>query len=125
MKSVALGRTNYFTDEEIAALQKERNAFFEQTRDLRDKLYQKGLELRAEMAKQNPDASKAAGLQKEVSGLHSDLAAKRLVLTQSGMGMMGGSLGFLINGRAFDMSRVDLVSTLGEVEGALPPPAGS
>jgi bilirubin oxidase len=43
-------------------------------------------------------------------------ARKRLVLTQSGMGMMGGMFGFLINGRAFDMNRVDLVSTLGEVE---------
>ena len=32
------------------------------------------------------------------------------------MGMMGGMSGFLINGRAFDMNRVDLVSTLGEVE---------
>jgi len=66
------------TDEEIAALQKERNAFFEQTRDLRDKLYQKGLELRAEMAKQNPDAKKAAELQKEVSGLEGELAQKTL-----------------------------------------------
>jgi zinc resistance-associated protein len=66
------------TDEEIAALQKERNAFFEQTRDLRDKLYQKGLELRAEMAKQNPDAKKAAELQKEVSGLEGELDQKGL-----------------------------------------------
>jgi len=66
------------TDEEIAALQKERNAFFEQTRDLRDKLYQKGLELRAELAKQNPDAKKAAELQKEVSGLEGELAQKTL-----------------------------------------------
>jgi zinc resistance-associated protein len=66
------------TDEEIAALQKERNAFFEQTRDLRDKLYQKGLELRAEMAKQSPDAKKATDLQKEVSGLEGELAQKTL-----------------------------------------------
>jgi zinc resistance-associated protein len=66
------------TDEEIAVLQKERDAFFEQTRDLRDKLYQKGLELRAEMAKQNPDAKKAAELQKEVSGLQGELGQKAL-----------------------------------------------
>ena len=66
------------TDEEIAALQKERNAFFEQTRGLRDTLYQKGLELRAEMAKQNPDAKKAAELQKEVSGLQGELGQKAL-----------------------------------------------
>ena len=66
------------TDEQIAVVQKEREAFFEGTRDLRDRVYQKSLELRAEMAKQNPDAAKAAALQKEVSGLHSELAAKRL-----------------------------------------------
>ena len=66
------------TDEQIAVVQKEREAFFESTRELRDRAYQKSLELRAEMAKQNPDASKAAALQKDVSGLHSDLAAKRL-----------------------------------------------
>jgi zinc resistance-associated protein len=71
------GRTD-LTDEEIAALQKQRDAFFEQTRDLRDKLYQKGLELRAEMAKQNPDAKKAAELQKEVSGLQGELDQKTL-----------------------------------------------
>jgi Spy/CpxP family protein refolding chaperone len=66
------------TDEEIATLQKERSAFMEQTRELRDKLYQKHLELRAELAKQNPDPKKAAELQKEVSGLDSELDQKRL-----------------------------------------------
>jgi bilirubin oxidase len=43
------------------------------------------------------------------------VATKRLVLTQAGgMGMMGGA--FLINGRTFDMNRVDLVSTAGDAE---------
>jgi len=43
------------------------------------------------------------------------VARKRAVLTQSGgMGMMGG--GFLINGRSFDMNRVDFVSTAGDTE---------
>jgi Spy/CpxP family protein refolding chaperone len=66
------------TDEEITALQKERNAFLEQTRELRENIYQKRLELRAELAKQNPDPKKAAELQKEVSGLDSQLDQKRL-----------------------------------------------
>ena len=66
------------TDEEIGTLQKERNAFFESSRELREKLYQKNLELRAEMAKQNPDAKKAAELQKEVSELDGALDQKRL-----------------------------------------------
>ena len=40
---------------------------------------------------------------------------RRVVLTQSGgMGMMGGT--FLINGRGFDMARVDFVATAGETE---------
>jgi len=66
------------SDEEIAVVQKERNAFFESTRDLRDRQYQKSLELRAEMAKQNPDAAKAVALQKEVAALEGDLDAKRI-----------------------------------------------
>jgi FtsP/CotA-like multicopper oxidase with cupredoxin domain len=39
---------------------------------------------------------------------------KRLVLTPQGMAMMMG--GFPINGRSFDMNRVDLVSTVGDLE---------
>lgn len=66
------------TDEEIATLQKERNAFLDQTRDLRENIYQKQLELRAEMAKKSPDAKRAAELQKEVSGLRGEMAQKRL-----------------------------------------------
>jgi Spy/CpxP family protein refolding chaperone len=66
------------TDEEIAIMQKERNAFLESTRELRERHYQKELELRAELAKQSPDAKKAAELQKEVSGLESELDQKRL-----------------------------------------------
>jgi Spy/CpxP family protein refolding chaperone len=66
------------TDEEIGIMQKERNAFLESTRELRDNLYQKSLELRAEMAKQNPDAKKAAELQREISSLEGTLDQKRL-----------------------------------------------
>jgi len=41
-------------------------------------------------------------------------ARQQVVLSSSGMGMMTGR--FLINGRTFDMDRVDLVSTVGRVE---------
>jgi bilirubin oxidase len=51
-----------------------------------------------------------------MAGLPAGTARKRVVLSQSGMGMMGGMFGFLINGRSFDMNRVDLVSTVGETE---------
>jgi bilirubin oxidase len=49
-----------------------------------------------------------------IAGPGPAVAVKRLVLSQAGMGMMGS--GFLINGRTFDMGRVDLVSRVGEVE---------
>jgi bilirubin oxidase len=51
-----------------------------------------------------------------VADLGSAVARKRVTLTQSGMGMMGAMAGFLIDGRPFDMDRVDYVSTVGEVE---------
>lgn len=66
------------TDEEIAAMQKERQAFAEQTRELRDKIYQKNLELRSELAKQSPDSRKAAEIQKELSAMEGEMDQKRL-----------------------------------------------
>ncbi len=66
------------TDDEIATVQKERSAFLESTRELRERHYQKELELRAELAKQNPDAKKAAELQKEVSAFGNEIDQKRL-----------------------------------------------
>ncbi len=41
-------------------------------------LYSKELELRSELIKNNPDASKAGALQKEVSELESNLDQKRI-----------------------------------------------
>ncbi len=54
------------------------------------------------------------GALRAVASLGPAVARKRVTLTQSGMGMMGGS--FLIDGRPFDMNRVDYVSTAGDVE---------
>jgi len=72
------GMGGNLSDEEIAAVQKERSAFFESTRELRERRHQKELELRAELAKQNPDAKQAAELQKEVSGYEPELDQKRI-----------------------------------------------
>ena len=66
------------SDQDIDKLNQDRQAFFESTRDLREKLNQKELELRAEMAKQDPDVNKAVSLQKEVSDLESQLNQKRV-----------------------------------------------
>ena len=72
------GYQSNLSDEELNKLNQERQAFIEATSDLREKLYQKELELRSELAKPEPDAKKAAELQKEISGLESQLDQKRL-----------------------------------------------
>jgi Spy/CpxP family protein refolding chaperone len=72
------GYQSDLSDEDLARLNKERQAFFEATSDLRESLYQKELELRSELAKPQPDAKKAAGLQKEISNLEGQLDQKRL-----------------------------------------------
>jgi zinc resistance-associated protein len=72
------GYQDNLSDEEIAKLNEARKAFFEETSDLRDNLYQRKLELRAEMAKKNPDANRALSLQKEISDFQGQLAQKRI-----------------------------------------------
>ncbi|MGD9042133.1 MAG: periplasmic heavy metal sensor [Desulfobacterales bacterium] len=72
------GYQSDLSEEDLAKLNKERQAFFEDTSDLREQLYQKELELRSELAKPEPDAKKAAGLQAEISSLESQLDQKRL-----------------------------------------------
>jgi len=69
---------NNLSDEDLDKLNKERQAFFEDTRDLRGKIYQKQLELQSELAKKDPDAKTAAGLQGEISDLSGQLAQKRV-----------------------------------------------
>ena len=66
------------TDEELEKVEAERNAFFEATRELRQQMYQKDLELRAELAKPAPDTEKATNIQKELSALRADMDQQRL-----------------------------------------------
>jgi len=72
------GYQGNLSDEQITRLDKERQAFFVETRNLRENLYQKELELRSELAKEDPDAQKAAGLQAEISDLTAQLDQKRI-----------------------------------------------
>jgi hypothetical protein len=72
------GYQENLSDEQVTRLDKERQAFFEGTRDLRDNLYQKELELSSELAKKDPDAQKATGLQSEISDLRAQLDQKRI-----------------------------------------------
>ncbi len=52
--------------------------FTKGTEDLRQKLYEKEMALRSELAKENPDVQVASNLQREISGLEGDLSQKRL-----------------------------------------------
>ena len=74
----AQGNQPSLSDEQIDKLNKERQAFFEETQPVRDDLYQKQLELRSELAKKDPDVKKATQLQQEISNLQSQLAQKRI-----------------------------------------------
>ena len=66
------------SEDEIKKLDAERTAFFESTKGLRRKIYQKRLELASELAKENPDAALAATLQKDVSDFKAQMAQKHL-----------------------------------------------
>lgn len=64
--------------DEIAKLDQQRSEFFKATEGIRQQLYEKELALQSELAKENPDTSKASGLQSEISKLQSDFDQKRL-----------------------------------------------
>ena len=72
------GAFDDLSEDEIKKLDAERTAFFEATKDLRRKIYQKRLELASELAKENPDAATAAAIQNEVSDFKAQMAQKRL-----------------------------------------------
>lgn len=66
------------SEDEIKQMEEERKAFFEATKEIRQQLYQKRLEIRSELAKKDPDAEMAAELQKEISALKGQMGQKRL-----------------------------------------------
>jgi len=66
------------SDEALKEVTKERDAFFEATGELRRQIRQKKLELRAELAKDTPDAGKAVQIQKDVSKLKADFDGQRI-----------------------------------------------
>ena len=75
------GQGGYYgnlSDGEVAKIDQQRAEFFKATESTRQKLYEKELALRSELAKESPDTSKASNLQSEISRLQSDLDQKRL-----------------------------------------------
>ena len=66
------------SEEQIKKIDEARQGFFAETADLRQGLYAKGLELRAELAKEKPDAKMASEIQREISELRAQLGQKRI-----------------------------------------------
>jgi len=75
------GQEGYYGNlsaDEIAKLDQQRDEYFKATENIRQNLYEKELALRSELAKENPDTSKASKLQKDISTLQSNLDQERL-----------------------------------------------
>ncbi len=66
------------TDEQAAEIEKARESFLSTTNELRNNIYQKGLELRSELSKQDLDTDKLKAIQKELSELEGSFDQKRL-----------------------------------------------
>ena len=66
------------TKNEYQQFDQNREAFLKETQQLRSDLFEKEGELQNELAKSTPDASKAAQLQKEISGLQAQIDQKRV-----------------------------------------------
>jgi zinc resistance-associated protein len=64
--------------DEIAKLDQQRSEYFKATENVRQNLYEKELALRSELAKEDPDTSKASTLQSDISKLQSTLDQERL-----------------------------------------------
>lgn len=72
------GYNTNLSDEQQNKLDAAREAFFNDTRRLRDQIQEKRFNLNNELNKENPDATKAAQLQKELSKLNSEFEQKSI-----------------------------------------------
>jgi hypothetical protein len=66
------------SDEQLERIEQQRQSFFTETEPLRQKLYEKKMALRSELAKENPDLGSAKQLQGEISDLRAEFDQKRL-----------------------------------------------
>jgi hypothetical protein len=66
------------SSDELAQMSKERSEFYKATENLRQGLYAKRLELRSELAKENPNSKRALNLQNDVSKLQAQLDQKQI-----------------------------------------------
>ena len=92
------------SEDEYKKLDEERQAFFKETEDLRQKIYDKELALERELTKENPDGKKAAKLHKELAELETEFEQKQIdhhlsvrkINPRMGRGYMGrgGKMGY-------------------------------
>lgn len=72
------GYDDQMSKEQYQQFEQKRETFFKDTRELRADLYEKERSLQNELAKDEPDAAKASGMQKDISRLQSQLDQKRI-----------------------------------------------
>lgn len=91
------GYKSDLSEEDYRKLDDQMQAFYKETESIRQKIYEKELALRSELEKENPDAKKAAGLQKELSEFESDFNQKKidhqLALRKANPNFKGGFMG--------------------------------
>lgn len=72
------GYKSGLSEEDYKKLDDQMQTFYKETESIRQKIYEKELALRSELAKENPDAKKASDLQKELSEFESDFNQKKI-----------------------------------------------
>ena len=92
------GCVDQMSSEQVQQFEQKREAFFKDTQELRANRYEKERELQNELAKDEPDATNASGLQKEISELQAQFDQKRIehmvemrkLAPNAGRGLMHG-----------------------------------
>ena len=72
------GPVDQLNPEDYKQFEQKREAFFNETQDIRTGLFEKERELQNELAKDEPDMARASELQKEISDLQSQFDQKRI-----------------------------------------------
>jgi Spy/CpxP family protein refolding chaperone len=72
------GPVGQMSPESYKQFEQKREAFLNETRDIRSSLFEKERALQNELAKDEPDVAQASSLQKEISDLQSQFDQKRI-----------------------------------------------
>jgi Spy/CpxP family protein refolding chaperone len=72
------GNADQMSPETYKQFEQKKEAFLSETQDIRTSLFEKERDLQNELAKSEPDVSKASRLQKEISELQSQFDQKRI-----------------------------------------------